>query len=85
MNNAFRDYHNSPTFKTLVDIIYHQLLQGQYSASEVREAATMASIKYEQEFKLPKWKEEIGLGKCPKHKTDYLMDGGCPFCHAGMP
>lgn len=61
MNKTYQAYWNSPAFKALVEVIFHQMVTLQYSATEVREAAVMAAIRYEQEIKLPDWKKEIGI------------------------
>jgi len=41
-------YLNDPVFHTLVDSIYHSIVLGKLTATEVRDAAMFAAIKYEQ-------------------------------------
>lgn len=47
MTTAERYYHD-PVFKQLVDFIYSKIKEGELTATEVREAAMLAAIKYEQ-------------------------------------
>lgn len=46
--SAFERYANDPIFHTLVDMFYNVLCQDDFTPSEIREAALLASIKYEQ-------------------------------------
>lgn len=41
-------YHSDPAFKMLVDMMVHHIFQCQYTPSEMREAAMLASIIYEE-------------------------------------
>lgn len=41
-------YLSDPAFHALVDTIYHAIEAKQYTATEVRQAAMLAAIKYEQ-------------------------------------
>ena len=41
-------YMSDPVFHALVHILYQELLKGEYTPTEVREAALMAQILYEQ-------------------------------------
>lgn len=40
-------YHRDPSFKQLVDMLEHLVHKHQFSPSELREAAVLASINYE--------------------------------------
>ena len=40
-------YYHDPAYRTLVDMMEHMIHQAQYSTSEMREAAVMASLHYE--------------------------------------
>lgn len=40
-------YHNDPVFAELVNMIYHACKSGKFTPTEVREAATLAQLKYE--------------------------------------
>lgn len=41
-------YHHDPIFHALVDTIYQAIVLKQYTATEVRDAAMLAAIQYEQ-------------------------------------
>lgn len=40
-------YHNDPAFKSLVDLMTNMIIQHEFTPSEMRSAAIMASINYE--------------------------------------
>lgn len=40
-------YLNDPVYKTLVDTMYHVMCQGNFTPSELREAAMLAAMKFE--------------------------------------
>jgi hypothetical protein len=44
-------YNNCPTFHRIVDVIYELIVQAYMTPHEVRQAATLACIKYEMEKK----------------------------------
>ena len=46
--SAERRYQEDPQFHALVDMIYQAIVEKNYTATEVREAAMLAAIKYEQ-------------------------------------
>lgn len=49
-NNSVRERYNSdPTFHTLVDMMVAFIFDAKFTPSEMREAAILASIIYEQE------------------------------------
>jgi hypothetical protein len=48
MKSARERYINDPQFRHLVDTMTGAILQCQYTPSEMREAAILASIKYEE-------------------------------------
>lgn len=41
-------YHRDPMFRVLVDTLYMQIVQARYTPTEIREAAMLAQIHYEQ-------------------------------------
>ncbi len=41
-------YQNDPAYKMLVDILVNQIVECKYTPSELREAALLASIIYEE-------------------------------------
>lgn len=43
-------YRDDPVFRNLVEMIYRAIVEKQYTATEVREAAMLAAIKYEQSY-----------------------------------
>jgi len=43
-------YYNDPQFHALVDMMVSHIINCKYTPSEMREAAILASIKYEQRF-----------------------------------
>jgi len=40
-------YDRDPQFRTLVDMLTHQIIECRYSPTELREAAILAAIRYE--------------------------------------
>jgi hypothetical protein len=40
-------YQNDPTFHALVDILYNQITNAQFTPSELREAVILAATRYE--------------------------------------
>ena len=42
-------YRNDPVFHRLVDMIYVGIVEKQYTATEVRDAAMLAMLKYESQ------------------------------------
>ena len=48
--NARKRYQTDPVFKALVDTMTAAIVKCQYTPSEMREAAIMASIKYEEQY-----------------------------------
>jgi len=53
-------YRNDPVFHNLVDQIYHLIKQGEYTPTEIREAAMLAQIKYECEHAVYIFNEPTG-------------------------
>lgn len=49
MKTPQEKYENDPQYATLVNVLYQMILTAQFTPSELREAATFASIKYEME------------------------------------
>lgn len=41
-------YHNDPAFNRLVDVMLAHLLDGQFTPTEIREAAMLAQIRFEE-------------------------------------
>lgn len=41
-------YHRDPMFRVLVDTLYMQIVQARYTPTEIREAAMLAQIRYEE-------------------------------------
>lgn len=41
-------YHNDPMFKILVDMLYFHIEQAKFTPTEIREAAMLAQIIYEE-------------------------------------
>lgn len=48
MMQAEERYLHDPVFHRLVDMIFHAIVEKQYTATEVRDAAMLAAIRYEQ-------------------------------------
>jgi hypothetical protein len=46
-------YLNDPAFHALVDVLYAHVEQGQFTPTEIREAAMLAQIKYEERHLRP--------------------------------
>jgi len=71
MMTAEDRYHNDPIFHTLVDQIYAAILQKHYTPTEVRDAAMLASLKYEYTHARALWPEVIGgrMMKAPELKV----------------
>lgn len=42
-------YHTDPLFHRLTDLLYHELRQGYLTPTEIREAALLAQIRFEEE------------------------------------
>lgn len=66
-NNSVRERYNSdPTFHTLVDMMVAFIFDAKFTPSEMREAAILASIIYEQEsmhrFTLPSIPQHVEKG-----------------------
>ena len=47
-------YYNDPAFHTLVDIMIHAIMENNYTPSEMRDAALLASIRYEETHVVPR-------------------------------
>lgn len=50
---AEQRYLHDPIFKRLVDFIYHGIVEHQFTPTEVRDAAMVASMKYEMNHARP--------------------------------
>jgi hypothetical protein len=59
MMTAKERYYNDPQFHGLVDLIYASISAGQFTATELRDAAMLAAILYEQHNTTPKWRIEM--------------------------
>lgn len=46
-------YSNDPAFRNLVDVLQNELERGQYTPTEIREAAMLAQILYEERHVRP--------------------------------
>lgn len=46
-------YEQDPAFHALVDMMYAAIVQGQFTPTEIREAAMLAQIKYEERYPRP--------------------------------
>lgn len=63
-------YYADPEFHQLVDVLMHQIIQAKFTPSEIRQAAILASIKYEEthmnprfifrDFEVSKWLDDGG-------------------------
>jgi hypothetical protein len=53
MDTPQQRYVRDPQFHALVDTIYHAICQCKYTATEVREAAMLAAIIYDQRHAVP--------------------------------
>jgi hypothetical protein len=53
-------YRNDTSFRTLVDSLYSVITNAQYSPTEIREAAMLAHILYEERHIRPIITENIG-------------------------
>ena len=62
MMTAEERYLNDPIFHTLVDMIYIAIERKQYTPTEVRDAAMLASLKYEYRHARMLWPEPIWPG-----------------------
>ena len=60
MMTAEERYQNDPTFHALVDTLHNQIVNAQFTPSELREAVMLAAIKYEMTHARPSI-------VCPKH------------------
>ena len=49
MNEVWEQYNNDPQFKMMADTIFQLLQEARLTPFEVRQAATLACIKYEME------------------------------------
>lgn len=47
MMPAEERYQSDPVFHRLVDMIYHAIVEKEYTATEVRDAAMLAALHYE--------------------------------------
>lgn len=58
-------YDNDPTFRQLVNAMYAYIAQGDTTPTEVREAAMLAQIKYEEHRPRPLYftKQDVITGK----------------------
>ena len=74
-------YRNDPAFKNLVDMMTHQILSCNYTPSEMREAAILASIRYEEinirELRYVRPELEEALATIRKYVH---VDCDCPDC-----
>lgn len=43
------EYRNDPTFRAIVDMLYHAFRDGTYTPTDVRQATVLASVKFELE------------------------------------
>lgn len=53
-------YYSDPMFRALVDSLIHQIREANYTPSEIREAAMLAQIMYEETILKPIILERIG-------------------------
>ncbi len=51
MKTKHEKYLNDPMYKRLVDILFRQIIECNFTPSELSEAAVYAAIKYEMEIK----------------------------------
>ena len=65
MMNMHERYTNDPVFHQIVDMIRVQLEQGQFTPTEIREAAMLAQIMYEERHTRPTvfTRDEVLRGK----------------------
>jgi len=47
-------YYTDPVFHNLVDVLYYQIEQANYTPSELRQAVLLAAILYEEKHVSPK-------------------------------
>ncbi len=60
MNLPTDRYRTDMSFRTLVDIMLHHIREAKYTPSEIREAAMLAQIMYEETILRPFMIERIG-------------------------
>lgn len=48
MSSPRSKYYNDPHYHQLVDVMVHMIMQAKYTPSEMREAAVLASIIYQE-------------------------------------
>ena len=60
MKSVTERYHNDAQFRQLVDMMYSAIDQAQFSPSEIREAAMLAHIIYEERRIKPLIMDGIG-------------------------
>ena len=56
-------YKNDPMFRALVDNLRHQIMEARYTPTEIREAAMLAQIMYEEMTLRPLLLEIVRDGK----------------------
>lgn len=81
MKSPYERYHNDPAFKNLVEMMTHQIFSCNFTPSEMREAAIMASINYEMmnvnktRYIRPEMEEALATIR------EYVHDNcECPVC-----
>ncbi len=57
-------YERDPDFRYLVDAMLHMIVKAKFTPTELREAATLAAIKYERQYNYLKMQLDITKDHC---------------------
>jgi hypothetical protein len=52
-------YLHDPVFHNLVDLIFSQIEAGKFTATELRDAAMLAAIMYDERRIVPIWRKKL--------------------------